>query len=379
MRTMRISTSFLYSTSSSALNRQQADLLHLQEQISSGRRVLSPAEDPVASAQALEVSQANARNDQQLANQDTADGRLGSLDNQLGAVGDVIQYVRERTILAGNAALNARDRQSMAEDLKGQFEAMVSLANATDSQGEYLFSGFRGDTTAFAGNLAGMSYQGDQRQRNIQVSNSRQMPTSIAGDAVFQMSTQPGATNTSRLYGVKVTGAGTYDYYDLRADPQMTGTPAGSGSFTVGTAFNVGALTATGEEITIDAAPAVGDVFVAGSRDSFSVVSNLAYTLENLSGSTYRAALDSALGQLDNALDNVLGLRAKVGSQQQELGALRTVAEDSTVQYAQRMDQLVGVDYVSAISDFKLQQTYLEASQESFVKITGLSLFNFLS
>lgn len=376
---MRISTSMLYSNGAAMLTRQQADLQRLQQQISTGRRVLSPADDPVASAQALQVSQEIARTAQQKVSQGIANDKLGGLENQLGAVGDLLQYVRDRVIQAGDAALNAADRQIIAVDAASQFDALVGLANARDAQGEYLFSGFKSDTPAFTGNLSAITYSGDQGQRSMQVSNSRQMPTSLAGDDVFRLSAQPDVTCSPALYGVKVTGAGTYDYYDLRADPQMEGTPAGTGTFTVGEPFNVGSLNASGEELMFNEVPDLGDVLVAGSRDSFSVLSNFVYSLESLTGPAYEATLDTVLGQLDGTQDHLLGLRAQIGSQQVELDALRDMGEDANTRYADTMSRLVGVDYASAVSDFTLQQTYLQASQQSFVKVTGMSLFNYLA
>jgi flagellar hook-associated protein 3 FlgL len=376
---MRISTSLLYATGAGTLTRQQSDLMTLQQQLSTGKRVLTPSDDPVAASEALLVSQSVARNDQQKINQQTADSSLANLDSQLGAVNDIVQYVRDRAIQAGNGGLTAPDKQAISVDVKSQFDALLNLANTKDANNEYLFSGYKGDTQAFTGNINGVSYQGDQGERTVQVSNTRLMSTSAAGDQVFRMSTQSGVANTTQLYGVKVTGANTYDYYDLRADPDMTGTPAGTGTFTVGTPFTVGTLTAPGEEVNIKSAPAVGDVMVTGSRDTFSVVSNLAYTLDKLSGTTYKAALDNTLNQLDSSQENTLSIQAKVGSQQLELDALKGLGDNATVQYADRLNQLVGVDYVSAISNFQLQQTYLQASQQSFVKVTGMSLFSYLN
>ena len=55
---MRISTGMIFDAGVAGINRQTGSLLHLQQQVSSGRRILTPSDDPVAAAQALEVTQA---------------------------------------------------------------------------------------------------------------------------------------------------------------------------------------------------------------------------------------------------------------------------------------------------------------------------------
>jgi len=139
----------------------------------------------VAAARALEVGQSYALNQQQKEAQGTASDALKQLDSRLGSINDILVYVRERAIQAGNAALNQSDRQAIATDVSAQFDELMSQANTVDANSEYLFSGYRGDIQPFTGSLAGVTYQGDQGVRSLQVSNSRQIPTSVSGDELF--------------------------------------------------------------------------------------------------------------------------------------------------------------------------------------------------
>ena len=85
-----------------------------------------------------------------------------------------------------------------------------------------------------------------------------------------------------------------------------------------------------------------------------------------------------ALQDIDQALGNVLASRASVGASLRELDSLTASNQDRSQQYAQSLSTLQDLDYNKALSDFSRQQLALDAAQKSFVKISGLSLFNYL-
>ncbi|HRN82775.1 flagellin, partial [Nitrosomonas europaea] len=87
---------------------------------------------------------------------------------------------------AGNPAFSDSERKMMAVELRGHFDELLGLANTKDEQGNYLFSGFKGNTRPFEQTANGVEYKGDQEQRLIQVSSSRQLPVSETGDAIFE-------------------------------------------------------------------------------------------------------------------------------------------------------------------------------------------------
>ncbi|MBV5345306.1 MAG: flagellar hook-associated protein 3, partial [Rhodoferax sp.] len=79
---MRISTSQIYDAGVLGIQRNLSDLYKLQNQLSSGRRVLTPEDDPVAAAEALLVTQTQGVNAQQISNQGNATSQLGLVDSQ---------------------------------------------------------------------------------------------------------------------------------------------------------------------------------------------------------------------------------------------------------------------------------------------------------
>lgn len=404
---MRISTSMIYNVNVANINRQQSSVLHTQQQLSTGRRVVSPSDDPVAAARALEVSQSIARVELQTKNQGTAMDALKNLDSQLGAIGEVLDYVRERVVQAGNGSLSVEDKQAIATDIRAQFDSLLNLSNTRDAEGEYLFSGYMGDTQPFSGNIASVAYQGDQGVRTLQISNTRHIPSSVSGNELFMnISSVNGAFSTAsssmtalisdgtvsgpqpyngEQYGIRFTSATTFEVFDTAADPTMAGAPLSTGTYVEGAQIflpDPGDASTAQIQVSIAGNPAVGDSFSVtpgNTTDMFGILQNVVVGLENAEGEGYEWMISDALGQLDNALENVLRLRSQVGSRQVEVEALENIGADLKIQYADRMERLVGLDWVQAISDFQQQNTYLEASRNTFSKISGLSLFNFIS
>ncbi|MCL2658347.1 MAG: flagellar hook-associated protein FlgL [Betaproteobacteria bacterium] len=394
---MRISTSMIYNNGVQAFQNRSAEMLQLQTQFSSGKRVTTPSDDPLASASALVVSQAKSVNSQWAVNRGSAKDALSTLDTTLGSVSDLIAYIKERTIQAGNGSLGASDLQAIAIDLRARFDQMVAYANTNDPQGGYMFAGYRTDTQPFIGNLSsGIFYQGDQGSRAIQISDSRVIPTSNSGNDVFMnipsgngfFSTSGDSGNSGGAaisagtvsgtysgnnYQIVFTSATDYDIYDTTAG----GPAVASGSYTSGDPISIGGVT-----VNVVGAPASGDKFnitAGGSTDIFSTLKDLIGALENSSGDAFQAQVGKAMGNLDSALENVLRVRASVGSRINEVQSLDSFGSQLDVQYADTISRLTDLDYAQASSDLVQKQLALQASQKAFVQTTGLSLFNYLT
>ena len=128
---MRISTSQIYDSATLNIQRNQTSLYKLQNQLSTGRRVLTPEDDPVAAAQALLVTQSRDVNQQHVTNQGNAKSQLGLVDSQLNSLTDLLQNVRDRIIQAGNSAtMTDTDRSAIATELEARLGEMVGIANS---------------------------------------------------------------------------------------------------------------------------------------------------------------------------------------------------------------------------------------------------------
>lgn len=192
---MRLSTSQIYDSGIRSMQRAQSAVYKTQAQISADRRVLTPSDDPVASAQALVVSQSHSVNEQHQTNQSNADAQLRLVDSSLTSVVDTLQNIRASIVQGGNAAsMTNADRESIATQLESDLAELLGLANTDNGVGEYLFSGYQGGTKPFAvgskaaiapATTAPVEYFGDQGDRSLQVSASRQMAVTVSGSDVF--------------------------------------------------------------------------------------------------------------------------------------------------------------------------------------------------
>lgn len=220
---MRISTSQLFDSGALGIQKNQSGLYKLQNHLSTGRRVLTPQDDPVAAAQALVVSQTKDVNRLFIENQGQAKSQLGLVDSQLSDLINSLQNVRERVIQAGNTTLNKSDRETVAAELDSRLSEILGIANSDNGVGEYLFSGYKGNVRPFAVDSSlspvppaitrPVTYYGDDGERLLQVSSSQQMAISAAGSDVFMMAKQGNGTfvtGTGGNFGVGVN-VGTHD------------------------------------------------------------------------------------------------------------------------------------------------------------------------
>lgn len=184
---MRVSTSMVFDAGVRTINNQTGKLLELQQQVSSGRRIVKPSDDPVAAARALELTQASDVIEQFSRNRQNAQSSLALQETQLVGIGELITRVRELATQGGNGALTQDNRKALTAELRARYEELMGYANARDGNGKYLFSGYKGDTRPFGGTVeTGIQYFGDDGQRQLQVSPSRVIEISDSGKNIFQ-------------------------------------------------------------------------------------------------------------------------------------------------------------------------------------------------
>uniref|UniRef100_UPI0030DB3A5F flagellar hook-associated protein FlgL n=1 Tax=uncultured Oceanicoccus sp. TaxID=1706381 RepID=UPI0030DB3A5F len=154
---MAIRFSFLqgFNDSVQGILRAQQQTFQTQQQISSGQRILNPADDPVASARIAQINQELSRVDQYIDNADAVENRLVLEENQLQQVSNLLFSIRELTVQAGGLALSEVDRQGIATEVDAHLEQLFDLANTRDVNGEYIFAGYQGEVQPFVKTEAG--------------------------------------------------------------------------------------------------------------------------------------------------------------------------------------------------------------------------------
>lgn len=398
---MRISTNTIFESGSARLSELQSALMKTQQQISANRRILTPSDDPVAAARALEVTQGQSLNAQYRTNRGYATDLLKQEEGVLQNVTTLIQDVQSQVVEAGNGGYDDTQRKYIAADLRGRLEELIGYSNIRDSLGDYMFSGFQTTTQAFSTTATGVQYLGDQGQRNLQVGAARQMAVSDSGEAVFgavpSAATYASSAAAGNTGNARVSSMSVYD-------PSLLITPQpdyeivfsnGGNDYTVndvtngmtvasGTYSTPQTIDFNGVRVRFTGAPADGDTFSvapSSTQSVFKTLDDLIALLETPTASsttsmTYGLAVAS--DYLSSALDNVLTVRASVGARLKELETLDIAGDNRDLQYASTLSKLQDLDLYKAYSDLALQKTTLEAAQQSYMKITNLSLFNYL-
>lgn len=184
---MRVSTSQIYNIATLGMRQAQSEIVKTEEQIATGKRVLSPADDPVAAANILLLNQNIARTEQYKKNVDIADNSLSLEETSLQSVVELMQRMRELAVKAGNTAvLTSADYQSLAAEVDTRINELMNLQNTRNASGQYIFSGYKGDTQPFVNAGGGnYTYQGDEGQLVLQASSSVSVAVSDSGKKLF--------------------------------------------------------------------------------------------------------------------------------------------------------------------------------------------------
>lgn len=402
---MRVSTNEIFRLATNGVLDQQGAITQTQQQLSSGKRIVQPSDDPTGATQALELRTAIATTQQYERNAERVRSRLAQEESILTSAVENLQRVRELIVQANNDSQTNESRRSLASEVRQALDAMLDLANTRDANGEYLFAGFKSQTQPFAlDGAGGANYYGDDGQRMLQVSAVRQIPISDSGtrvfrdiqngNGIFRTQDDPANTGTGIISGGSLTDPGSYvpDDYTIH----FTETPAGlaysitgvaSGAVVSNEPFVEGAdLGIPGIQLGIEGTPAGGDSFsVTPSRrqDIFTTYQTLIADLETPRGNSadlaaFHNAMNRALGDIDQALGNLIDVRSTIGSRLNAVDAQTDINENQILSLQKTLSGVEDLDYAEAISRFQQQLVTLQAAQQSFVKIQGLSLFNFI-
>ena len=403
---MRIGTQSFYTQSMNGIGSQQQQLFRIQQQLAAGTKFLTPADDPVAAARALGVSDTLAQSSQYATSRSRATLSLSKEEDALKSATDILQNVKTLVVQAGNGTLSDADRASLATAIQSNLDQLVNVANADDGNGQFLFAGYKSANPPFVAQAGGaIQYMGDQGQRLIQIDVSRQMAATDDGRSVFQsvqgsagyVGSASAANTGSVVFGtVGVTDA-TAPLYGKDFSIDFAGgnytvtthdTPpvvAATGPYTAGTPINFG-----GVQLSMSGTPADGDSFqVATARnagtDVFAAMDDVVSALRQpLSGGGPAAqarlqnALSTANVKITNAHDNVLTVRSSVGSRMNEIDALDAAGGSRDLIDKAYLSDLQDLDPAAAISQFLQRQTSLQATQQTFARLHGIALFNYL-
>jgi flagellar hook-associated protein 3 FlgL len=298
----RISTFMIYERGVNAMLKQQSELSQTQLQISTGRRILSPSDDPAGATRELDYNRKIDTLGQYLNNADRARTRLEMEEAAIASVENILLRVKELTVQGSNDTLSATDRQAIASEIRQLRDEMKGLANTRDAQGEYIFAGYQTSTRPFeeAANGA-ITYNGDLGSRQLQISEDRKVADGDNGYTVF---------------------------VDVNTE--------------------------------------------TGKRDMFETLHQIALDLESDQNP------NSYLNDIDLALADTTEIRTTIGARMNTIDDQVAVNQEVKLVLETHRAEEGDLDYAEAISRFDRQLVALQAAQQAFIKVSELSLFNYL-
>jgi flagellar hook-associated protein 3 FlgL len=413
----RLGSANTYDNAVRNITTRQSALSALQENLTSGKRVVRASDDPTSAAIAERALTRIGRitTDQRaLASQ--ADG-IAQAESVLGDVTDALQRFRELTVSAGNGVHNSSEYKTIALEMQGLRDQIYALANREDSNGQPLFSSLGSALKPFVGPRTmapDYTFNGLPGQS---ASTAMTIPFALDGDRAFMLtSTQDASYNVSlgggnqnlQASAISVTDAtlingSSYSISNIGITPvipattpatsvttyDLTETPAGTNTPlaavpTTGPAFASSSttipLTAPGISLTITGLPNAGDTInIVPNASLFSVLDNAIRDIGGaISNTTASQAVGQALHNIDIGMERVSAVRGQAGELLNRADRISGNQDKRSIQMEADRARAEDLDMVKGISDFNNLQTGYQAALQTYAQVQKLSLFNFI-
>ncbi len=415
---MRVSTPGFFERGLNAILDQQSALSNTQLQLSTQKRVLTPSDDPVSATMIEAFKTDLSQLERYKQNGNTAKGYNEQSDGLLDTMTTTLARIRDLIVLAGNGANGVLERKALADEAQERLDEIVGIANSQNSEGEYLFSGYRTDVKPFTQNATGTyAYNGDSGQREIFISNDIAVGVTHSGFDVF-LGIKEGNGDFATFGNIANTGNAIIDPGSVSDRAAFNAAAPQTYTITIVTnaagelAYNVfgsvdgqlipalpadavlnapayvdgGSVTFNGIQTGFVGTPVAGDSFTvvnSQSKNLFDTVRDAITAIRSPIGTNAeraqsRMALDYNLESLDRGMENIGRVRAEMGARLNVIDSELSAIEANKVTTKTTLSSLEDLDVVEAISRFNLQQTALEAAQSSFARVQNLSLFRYL-
>jgi flagellar hook-associated protein 3 FlgL len=397
-----ISTLTYQDTAVDSIDALESAISTTQSQLSTGLTLQNAADNPAAMVQVNQLNAQLSASQQYSSNGDLVSTNLKLEEQALTNATNVLQSVQSLADEANNSSLSSSQLQDIGTQLSQQLQQLVSIANSTDGNGNYLFSGNASTTQPFSQNGGSVTYSGAEETSQVQIGADQSVSTSDTGSSVFMnipagngtFTTAAASTNT----GTASIGPGTV----TDASEWQAGSGTYTISFTSPTAYqitnNAGAVVAQGTydsttggtvsfngiSVALNGTPATGDQFTiapAGTSSVFQTMQSLITTLNstNLSSGQMATQISQAIEQLGSAVNNLNDVQASVGARINAVTAAQSSETSDQTDYQTQISNLSDTDYAAATTQLSTEEVALQAAEESYASLAKLSLFNYIS
>jgi flagellar hook-associated protein 3 FlgL len=419
---MRISSLQIYNLAKNSMADANQAIVKTQEQLSTGKSLLSAADDPVASTRIQQLNDSLALVTQYGKNITVAENNLSVEESALSSINNLLQRVQELAVQAGSTAtLSSSEYSAIAAEVDGRLDELFNMANTRNANGDYIFAGYKSGSPAFTGDSDnGFRFAGDEGQINIKIDNNTQVAVSDSGKSLFvdipsganSVLTSTNPNNRSNppvaITIGEVVDQNTYDdFYPediVIVFNEDTDVVPSRKNFTVterstGKIIEANHLYTSGEEliyqgvsvrITGNPASADSGASLAGdqlfikstnTQDVLTTLMRFRNAMTDFDGSQASInRLESVVGatitNLAYAQDTISETVTSIGARNNTLESTKELHLDTELVSKQILSDLSDLDYAEAASRLSMQTLILQAAQASFLRVSELNLFN---
>jgi flagellar hook-associated protein 3 FlgL len=402
---MRVSTAQFYFQSAQMMSNKSSDVNDQMAHISSGLRIHTAKDDAVSygTLSGLKDDLANIEKYKRNITMAESDNNLQEVvfaDAEL-----VLNRITEDLLQANNGRMSTEDLQTLANQVRDSFDQLLDISNTQNENGDYIFAGFQTNLQPFSQKTDGsVVYSGDTGINQLQISKNITIPTNQTGDAAFlKVDNAIGdfvADYTTNTSGVAVESAKVADrnVYNTAVTPHeytfsfdavtndLTVTDSGGGIVFPAAPYTAGqTITFDGVDVTLSGNPLPGDSFVISEKEEISIFETVSSAIEwmergvvSVDQEQHQVDYSTILTQLKSSLNHVTSRRVDAGVRLQVLETQENRHLDTELATTTNRGQIEDLDYAKAISEFEQSQIALQASQQTFTKVQGLTLFNYI-
>lgn len=393
----RIASFHNYQSVANDMNRQQVKVAENQQQLASGKRLLTAGDDPVSSIYVQNFDQQNTQIEQSLKSITLARNRLDNEETAITEVENLLDEAKRKSMLMVNGSLSGDDRIAHKQDMQGLFDSFMNLVNTQDESGNYIFAGTQySQQPFFRDNNGHVSYVGDSYQRSAKVAPAVEVPMNDAGDKLFMEIANPygdyqpdyqlqegsmlllsQATNSNdadqSAYRVEFSTSPAGTSYQL----YQNGAVVSSAPFDPGKGIEWGTL-----KVDIEGEIENGDVIDLSRQDKVNVFDAFRRSIElsdrSVSDASASAELHQVAAELSEGFKHINRARSEIGTRLQTLDRQEDMHQDFKIVMKQARGTLEDLDYASAVIELNENMMALQASQQAFAKTKDLNLFNYI-
>ena len=402
---MRVSTAQFYLQSTLQMSQKSSEVNDQVAYLTSGKRVLTAKDDALSYGTLAGFKDDLAHIDKYKRNINQAENHNQRQDVVFLGTENILNSIKDDMLQANNGAMSSEDRQALAKQTRQSFDQLLDVANSQNENGDYIFAGYQTKQQPFSQQVDGrVIYSGDSGVRELQVAKNITIATNQPGDAAFmRVSNTLGdfsASYTTNTSGSALTSANIIDRNTYNASPvphtytfdfeavtaQLTITNSAGDTVAPDTPFVAGQpLTFDGIEITLSGNPLPGDSFTLNEQQDISIFDTLNKAiawLDQGSASTnnksHQVDYNAILKELDASTAHMTSRRVDTGIRLQLLESQSSRHLDAELNLASGKAAIEDLDFAQAIAQFEQSKIALQASQQAFSKVQGLSLFNYI-